>query len=59
MKHTTENGQTGECIAKKCCKEEYRVVEINAGKGFKEWKSGDKGFLSIIDKDGLVTAYEE
>ena len=39
--------------------EEYRVFEINLGNGSQEWKVGEQGFLSVIHKDGLVSAYEE
>ena len=39
--------------------EEYRVVEINLGNGSQEWKVGEKGFLSIIHEDGLVSTDEK
>ena len=38
---------------------EYRVVEINLGNGSQEWKVGEKGFLSIIHEDGLVSTDEK
>ena len=46
--------QEGDCLT-----EEYRVVEINLGNGSQEWKVGEKGFLSIIHEDGLVSADEK
>lgn len=48
-----------ECSEMCGCREEYRVVEINLGNGSQEWKVGEKGYLSIIHEDGLVSADEK
>ena len=48
-----------ESIRQKSGIEEYRVFEINLGNGTQEWKAGERGYLSIIHEDGLVSAYEK
>lgn len=50
---------SGEKSAAEAGSAEYRVVEINFGNGSQEWKVGEKGFLSIIHEDGLVSADEK
>lgn len=38
---------------------EYRVIEMNTGDASNEWKINDIGYLSVIHKNQVVTAYEE